>query len=373
MQNSIKKIKILMTGGGTGGPVTPLLAVIDTLRKSSNKYEFLWIGTSYGPERDMVEQKRIVYYQIASGKWRRYFSIKNIFDIFNIIIGFFQSIIILFSQKPDLVMSAGGFVSVPTVWAAWLLQTPVFIHQQDLVPGLANKIMAPFASVISVTFEKSLSDYGQKAVWTGNPVREEFKDMLGDANKNKAYELFGLNPNLPVILVVGGGTGSLALNMLVTQSLPYLAKHVQLIHVTGAKKSSISPLKWVDSENSASYKKFEYLDAQKMSFAVQVADVVVSRCGMGFLTELSYLSKASILIPLPDSQQVINGDFFRENEAAIVLDQNSLDSDEFIRQIRNVLHDEDLRHKIQSNINSIIKKNAALSIVELIEKIPWKN
>ncbi|MBU4014724.1 glycosyltransferase, partial [Patescibacteria group bacterium] len=171
MQKNIKKI--LLTGGGTGGSVAPLLAISDVGCRMSDvgKFKFTWIGTRNGVEKQMVQKENIKFISIASGKFRRYFSIKNFIDLFKIIFAFFQSLAILIKEKPALVMSAGSFVSVPVVWAAWLLRVPVLIHQQDVRHGLANKLMAPFANVITVTFEKSLADYGKKAVWTGNPAQ----------------------------------------------------------------------------------------------------------------------------------------------------------------------------------------------------------
>lgn len=363
------KHKIIMTGGGTGGPVTPLLAVADLLRKTDPAYEFLWLGTTSGPEKAMVEAKQIPFSHIASGKWRRYFSLQNFFDIFNIIFGFVQSLIKLSNEKPGLVMSAGGFVSVPIVWAAWILRIPVFIHQQDVRPGLANKLMSPFAKVITVTFEKSLNDYGKKALWTGNPVRTEFKERSKDENKDKGFEVFSFKKNLPVILVVGGGTGSLAINMLLTKSLPDLTKYAQVIHVTGAKNTGSHPLKWVDKENSENYKAYDFLDEYMMSHALHIADVVISRCGMGFLTELSFLEKASILLPLPDSHQIDNANLFREKEAAMVLDQNLISSSELTKHIKKLLRDDALRRRMQDNISSIIKKDAEEYIVNLISRV----
>ena len=162
-----KKNKIMLTGGGTGGSVSPLLAVVDELKKQGDYYSFVWVGTKKGPEKFMVEREGIKFITIANGKLRRYFCLQNFIDPFKIIFGFFQSIKILNKERPKIVMSAGGFVSVPAVWAAGLLRIPVLIHQLDARPGLANKLMAPFASVVTTTFEKSVNDYGNKAEWIG--------------------------------------------------------------------------------------------------------------------------------------------------------------------------------------------------------------
>ncbi len=151
-----KSKKILLTGGGTGGSVVPLLAIVDEMKKQSDKeYNFLWLGSKKGPEKEMVEAENIRFRIILSGKWRRYFSIKDFTDLFKIKLAFWQSILIIIKEKPSLVISAGSFISVPVVWAAWLWRVPALVHQQDVRPGLANRLMAPFATVITVAFEKS--------------------------------------------------------------------------------------------------------------------------------------------------------------------------------------------------------------------------
>ena len=251
MTSENKKYKILLTGGGTGGSVAPLLAVAEELNNPINppaplckggKYEFLWLGTKYGPEKEMIastsfgagEKAGIKFRAISGGKWRRYFSLKNFSDLIKIKIGFWQSLWIMIKWRPDLVISAGSFISVPVVWAAWVLRVPILIHQQDVQPGLANKLMAPLAKVVTVTFEKSLNDYGKKAVWLGNPTRRSLEIP------NPKFQIQNLNNNLPVVLIVGGGTGAEAINDLVWQSLGELTKFCQIIHITGKNKGMLN-------------------------------------------------------------------------------------------------------------------------------------
>lgn len=218
-----KKIKILFSGGGSGGPVTPLLAVLETMREQNlGELDFLWLGTSNGPEKEMVERENISFRIISGGKLRRYFTYKNFIDLFFIAKGFFESIFIIKKFKPSLVMSAGAFVSVPVVWAAYFFRIPIIIHQQDARPGLANKLMAPFATAITVTFEKSLRDYGKKAVWVGNPIRQDFTKLK--LSKREASQKFGLRTAKPILAVMGGGTGAVAINDLVLQSATELCK-----------------------------------------------------------------------------------------------------------------------------------------------------
>lgn len=195
-------------------------------------WESIWIGTRNGLEKNIVRNDKLPFYSIFSGKLRRYFSIKNIIDPIFVVVGFFQSLFLLSRLQADIVMSAGGFVSVPVVWAAWCLQIPIIIHQQDIRPGLANRLMSGCATVITVTFEKSLHDYNQKAVWVGNPIRLEFIKALTTVTGK-------LEP-LPLLLVLGGGTGSEALNELVYASLPELTKQFFIIHITGNKSDEKS-------------------------------------------------------------------------------------------------------------------------------------
>jgi UDP-N-acetylglucosamine--N-acetylmuramyl-(pentapeptide) pyrophosphoryl-undecaprenol N-acetylglucosamine transferase len=207
-QSENNKQRIVLSGGGTGGSVTPLLAIAESLmEKFPERFEFHWVGTATGIERRMTDSYSFTYHAIAAGKLRRYFSGQNFIDIINIIAGFFQSLNILIKLKPSLVISAGGFVTVPLAWAAKLLDIQVLIHQQDIRPGLANKLMAPCATTITTAFEKSLLDYGEKARWIGNPIRSAFKNLSPKETESNQ------------ILVLGGGTGSESLYRFVKNNI----------------------------------------------------------------------------------------------------------------------------------------------------------
>ncbi|MCG2698164.1 undecaprenyldiphospho-muramoylpentapeptide beta-N-acetylglucosaminyltransferase [Candidatus Parcubacteria bacterium] len=370
MQKNIKKI--LLTGGGTGGSVAPLLAISDVGCRMSDvgKFKFTWIGTRNGVEKQMVQKENIKFISIASGKFRRYFSIKNFIDLFKIIFAFFQSLAILIKEKPALVMSAGSFASVPVVWAAWLLRVPVLIHQQDVRHGLANKLMAPFANVITVTFEKSLADYGKKAVWTGNPAqntktRKHENTKTRKHENTKTQEIFNFKNDLPVVLAVGGGTGALAINELIEKNLEELTQFCNIIHITGKNKK----IQYFKSLRVTRYALREFLNAEQMSQAYAAADIAVSRAGMGVLTELSYLGKPAILIPMPDSHQEDNAEIFKEKQAAIVLNQKELTAEKLVENIKKLLNNRKLQNKLSSNIKTVIKKGANDRIVEIINNI----
>lgn len=354
-----KKYNILLVGGGTAGSVVPLLGIISELKKNTYQYNFLWLGTKNGPEKELVEKININFKPIVSGKLRRYWSLKNFFDPIFIIAGFFQSLFIILKFRPNIFISAGSFISVPVAWSCALLRVPILIHQQDVKPGLANKLIAPFAKKVTVTFEKSLVDYGKKAILVGNSIREEFIEVK--ITKREAIQKIGLKENLPVLLVLGGGTGAMYINELIVKNIQELTKFCQIIHVTGKGKGS----EIFEHEN---YRCFEFLDTFGIIKAFTAADGVVSRCGMGVLTELSYFALPSILIPIPSSHQEDNADFFKEKEAAIILNQNNINNSDFVREVKKVLSDEELRNSLKNNISSVIKYNGNKKIAEIIEK-----
>ncbi len=321
------------------------------------EYEFLWIGTKHGPERAMVEREKIEFKSIPSGKMRRYASFKNFIDPFFILAGFFKSFFIILKYRPDLVVSAGSFVSVPVIWAAWILRVPSLIHQQDARPGLANVLTAPFAKVITVTFEKSLIDYGKKAVWIGNFLRPEFSQYY--ITPKEARERLNLHDNLPVVLILGGGTGALAINELIAAGLNELVKFCQIVHITGRDKSATEP--------RANYHPHEFVHIDGMIKAYAAADLVVSRCGMGVLTELSHLAKPSILIPMPESHQEDNALVFGREQAAVVLVQEDLTPARLAETIKKTLLDKELLERLSRNIRRVIKAGANEEIVKIIE------
>lgn len=361
--DSDKKIKILLSGGGTGGSVTSLLAVADKATLEKKNWKFVFVGTYSGPEKGMLEDSlaEIRFRPMLSGKLRRYLSFKNIIDLFKIIAAFFQSFFILYEEKPDLILSAGSFVSVPLIWMAGLMRIPVIIHQQDVRPGLANKLMSPAADIITVTFAKSLADYGPKAIWIGNPTKfleiAEYKKL-----SSLIWNKYGLHSGQPLILVTGGRMGARPLNKLMESAQNKLSGY-QIVHLTGPyiTGSIVS--------NNPDYHILKSLPHNDFLTLMVSADLVVSRAGLGSLTELSELNKATIIIPIPYSHQEDNAEVFSRAGAALILSQKKLTPEKLASEINSLMSNQKRLAELRDNIFQIIRKGAALKMLDLIEKL----
>ena len=354
--------RILYTGGGTGGSVSPLLAIHEELIKTNENMDVYWIGTKTGPEREMLLKESVPFFAISCGKWRRYFSLINITDLFRTFFGFFQAWSFLDKFKPEVVVSAGGFVSVPVGWAAWLLRIPVVIHQQDVRPGLANRLLAKCAKRITITFKDSVRDYGNKAIHTGNAVRQlKFKnDKIGTGDFEKR---FVFKSALPIILVIGGGTGATGINRIITESIKELEKLCNIIHITGKGKSTTI------NASQGNYLQFEFLKASELFDVYGMVDGVISRAGMGVVSELALFGKASIVIPLPNSHQEENAELLGDNDAAIVIDEKEVVVGTFVKHIESLIYNKDKRSKLERNISKIIQTNGATKIAKIIEHL----
>ncbi len=360
-------MKIILVGGGSGGPVSPLLAVAEKIRQGHPHAEFLFVGGKDGPEHHMAEAAGINFVAISAGKLRRYFSLKNFVDPFLAVAGLFQSKKIIKQFKPDCVFGAGSFVQVPLMWAAAWAKVPVVIHQQDVYPSLANKLCAPIASKITVTFEQSLNDFpaslgilynrrsSEKIIHTGNPFRQE----LAEAEKEQSKKVFNLHNGLPVLLVTTGGTGANALNQMVIKSLPHLTKIVQVIHQTGKGKGG----GLTEQEN---YHPFEFISNMGQAYAA--ADLVLCRAGVSTITELSNLGKMAIIVPIPHSHQEYNAKLLEDNAAAFVITQKELDAEVLPHLIRKLLFKYQTQLGVIKQMQKIMPHDAAEKIAEIIVK-----
>jgi len=336
------------------GSVSPLIAIYEEIKKNQPAAEFLWLATRDGPEDKLISSYQIPIKKIFSGKLRRYFSFKNFLDPFFIFFGFWQALFIILKFKPQAVLSAGGFVSVPVVWAAWLLRRPSLIHQQDIRPGLANRLMAPFANIITVTFAKSLKDFPvKKTHLVGNPVR---LDIL-TGNKEAGYKFFGFDSNLPTILIIGGGTGAVNLNNLVLESLNDLVEFTQVIHLTGGRMAK--------EAKHQRYRSYEFL-TQELKNAYAIADLVVARSGLSTLTELAALGKPAIIIPMSGSHQEDNAVEFFRNNAVIILEEKKLSAQNFSQAIKELLFDQAELANLSRNIAKLMPAEAAQKILDMI-------
>ena len=278
--------KIIFTGGGTAGHVTPNLALIALCKKAG--WEISYIGSKNGVECQLTKNIAVKYYAIFTGKLRRYFSWENFLDFFKIIFGICQAFFLCRKIKPQVIFSKGGFVAFPVVVGAWLNRTPIISHESDITPGLANKLIYPFATKLCVTFEETKKYFKQseKIVVTGTPIRESL--LSGDANKGRA--ICGFTPSKKIILVFGGSLGAEKINQTIRKLLPNILTEFQVAHVCGAGKIDLNC-------NHSGYKQFTYLD-ENFGDVLAAADLVISRAGANTIYELLALRKPNILIPL---------------------------------------------------------------------------
>jgi len=357
-----KQTTIVFSGGGTLGSVTPLLAVYTRMKQRHPKMRFLWVGTRYGHEKAFVRQYGISFRSIFSEKWRRYFSLRNIIAFIYIALGFLQSLALLLRVRPVLLVSAGAYVSVPLHWAGWVLRIKSVVLQQDLEIGLANKLMAPFATRVFVSLPEALNYFSkEQTVVVGNPVREEI--LAG--TKEDSLRKLGLDQSVPVVLVVGGSTGAAALNQLVEKSLGQLVQFCQVLHLTGEGKSDNS------KQLAKKYERYHPYTFVRgaMIYALSAADVVVSRAGFGALSEFSALGKPAIIIPIPDSHQEKNVEFFLRRKAIEAVDERKVSSDSFAQIVRELVQDEERRKRLARQINAVLIDTKGEKFVEELEKM----
>lgn len=349
------KPRILITGGGTAGTFTPLLAVVDWLRQHQPAAEWLFVGSSQGPESSLAEAAGIPFQAIPAGKLRRYWSAQNFYDVGNFWQGFAAARKIIRDWRPQVVLSAGSYVSVPVVWAAKLAGCRVLIHQQDVLPGLANRMMARFADRITVSFAQSKSSFpSRKVLVTGNPVRP---DIL-KGSRDEGLKIFHLNPGLPTLLVIGGSTGSQFINNLVGTTGYRLVQHWQVIHLTGSGRD------FVELEDER-YHRYDFLTWQ-MPHAMAVADVVLNRAGLGTLSELAALARACIFIPMPNTHQEANARMLSDLKAGIVLDQAKLDPAEFVALMERLRDEPNERAYLGKNLHQLYRPDAVDQIGKLV-------
>ena len=348
--------KIVLTGGGTAGHVTPNIALLPGLKELG--YEIHYIGSYEGIESKLIADFDIPYYGIATGKFRRYLDPKNLTDPFRVIKGYTEARKILKQIQPDIVFSKGGYVSVPVVRAAASLKIPCIIHESDMTPGLANKLCIPVAEKVCCNFPETMQYIPEeKAILTGSPIREE----LSKGNKIAALDLCGFDANTPVIMVIGGSLGAANVNKAVRDALPELLKDFQVVHICGKDKIDNMLL------TTKGYKQFEYVKAElKDIFAM--ADVVISRAGANAICELLALKKPNVLIPLmagSRGDQILNAKSFESQGYSKVLMEDDITNQLLVDTIHELYFNK--RTYIESMSNSH-QQNAIKTILSLIEE-----
>lgn len=349
-------MRIILTGGGTAGHITPNIALIPELKKDG--FEIHYIGTKDGMERQLIEPLGIPYHPIHAGKLRRYLNFKNLTDLFQITRGFLESLAVIAKLKPDVVFSKGGFVSSPVVWASWLHRIPVVIHESDITPGLANKLSIPFANKICYTFPETKKNLPlAKGVFTGLPVRESL--LRGDAATGK--RLCGFTGNKPVLMIIGGSQGSEILNKSIRGLLDQILQKYDLCHICG--KNGIDP----SLNRINGYQQFDYVN-EELPHLMAVADLVVSRAGATTLFELLALKKPHLLIPLSKQasrgDQILNARSFEKQGFSMVLPEEDLDPESLLKNL-NILYES--RNEYIAAMNASQINNGIQNVIATIK------
>lgn len=356
-------MRIILTGGGTGGHLFPLVAVAEKLKeKLGPEAELLYIGSGAPLEKEVMGAANIPMRFVLSGKWRRYPSLKNFTDIFKIPAGFLQSLWILLWNMPDAVFSKGGYAALPVVLAARTYRIPVMIHESDAVPGVANQFLARFAQRIAVAYPSAKEYFpAAKTALVGNPVRPALLEGSAQALRSK----LGFTQSKPVLLVLGGSQGASAINSIIVRALPQLLPKMQIIHQTGKanyeKAVQLAAMQGIKAEREGYYP-VAFLDEAMLRDAYALADAIVSRAGATAIAESAAVGKPLILIPLEgaaNDHQRLNAHALSTQGAAIVIDENNLGQNLLLQKIGEVLGDDDLNRALSRNIRAFYNQAAA--------------
>ena len=352
------KKRIVLTGGGTAGHVTPHLSLFDKLIEMG--FEIHYIGTKKGIEKSIIQNYPfITYHSIQSGKLRRYFSLQNFIDPFKIFVGFLQSLVLLLKLKPQVCFSKGGFVSVPVVIACKLCGVPSLCHESDLTPGLANKICSKFATKMATTFEECAKTLGAKATYTGTAMRKE----LFEGDKQQGLKLTGFSGKKDILMVTGGSLGAQAINICLREALPNLLPHMDILHLCG--KGNVDE----NYNGIEGYCQFPYLN-NEMPHAYAASDFVLSRAGSNTICELLALKKPMLLIPYPlgasRGDQIQNAKNTADKGAAIVLSQDKMNVDTLTENLLLLQTNKEKYLKVLDTLNT---PNGTEAILKLITQI----
>lgn len=351
--------RIILTGGGTAGHVTPNLALLPYLKEAG--FTVSYIGSYDGIESKLIPEAGIHYEGISTGKLRRYFDIKNISDPFRVFKGIGEAKKYIKEFKPNVIFSKGGFVGLPVVVAAFLCHVPVISHESDMTPGLANKLSLPFCKKICCNFPETVKALPKrKAVLTGSPIR----DSLLTGNKEAGLKMCGFSRKKPVILVIGGSLGAQSVNDAVRKALPELLHDFQIVHICGKGKRDVSLV----TMEASGYKQFEYItDELKDIFAM--ADLVISRAGANSICELVALNKPNILVPLSKGSrgdQILNARSFESQGYSIVVNDDENLSNNLIEKVTELYF---TRQTYIDAMERSSQNNAIRTIMSLITSV----
>ena len=349
--------KIILTGGGTAGHVTPNIALLPALKEAG--YEVEYIGSYNGMEKGLIEKEGIPYHGISSGKLRRYFDWKNFSDPFRVIHGYGQARSLIKKIKPSIVFSKGGFVSVPVVLAAKSLHIPAIIHESDMTPGLANRIAMRGAVKICCNFPETLKYLPEgKGVLTGSPIRQQL--LHGD--RQKALEFTGLTGDKPILLIIGGSLGSVFINNAVRGAIDDLLQRFEIIHLCGKGNLDHS------LDGKTEYVQYEYI-SKELPDLFAAADLVISRAGANAICELLALHKPNILIPLSRNasrgDQILNANSFKKQGFSYVIEEEEVNEKTLSEAIHYVADHKDEYKKAMADSGQM---DSITKIVNLIKE-----
>ena len=370
-------MKIVFTGGGTGGHFYPMIAVIQKVNSLIDKNNIVGAKLYYFSDspydKAVLMENSVLFEQVSAGKMRLYFSFKNFIDMFKVVGGIIGAIFKLYSIYPDVVFSKGGYAAFPTLVAARILRIPVVMHESDSSPGRVNKWTGKFAKKIAVSF-KEAGEYFPKGrvAWTGHPLRMEIENKM---ERNKALDFFKLESNLPVVLILGGSQGAELINQTILDTLPELVNKFQVIHQTGVSnyKSLLgrSGVVLGDNLNKSRYLPMPFLNNLAMKNAAGAADLIVSRAG-STIFEIAAWGVPSIIIPITnsnDDHQRKNAYNYAHTGACIVIEEANMTSHILYSEIDRIIENKVVSEKMKNATSIFGKKNSAEMIAEEIIKI----
>lgn len=374
-------MRILLTGGGSGGHFYPLIAVAEELNRIAHEEKLvkpeLYFMSDEPYDQKALYDNDIEFKRVNTGKLRRYFSVKNITDIIKTFLGTLKAFFTVFWIYPDVIFSKGGYGSFPATVAALLLRIPIFIHESDTIPGRANQKMGKYAARIAVTFPETVPFFPpEKVAWVGTPVRKSLRHVVSEG----AHELLQFKKTIPTLLVLGGSQGAERINNALLDALTELIQEFQIIHQTGANNlavvSGVAGGLLRGNENISRYKPFDFLRDEALTAAVGAADLVISRAGSGAISEIALWGKPSLIIPITDS----NGDHQRKNAiayeksgACVVIEESNLRPHILVAEIRRITGNLSLREHMAESARNFAKPDAAEKIARAIISIALKH